>query len=49
MRKLAGAAGYTVHATEVTGCLHLKSAVTAVDAETVLVNPDWIDSSLFDA
>jgi dimethylargininase len=47
--KAAGAAGYTVHATEVTGCLHLKSAVTAVDAETVLVNPDWIDSSLFDA
>lgn len=34
--------GYTVEAVDVTGCLHLKTAVTAVDDLTVLVNPAWI-------
>jgi dimethylargininase len=29
----------------VTGCLHLKSAVTALDAETLVVNADWIDTA----
>jgi dimethylargininase len=27
----------------VTGCLHLKSAVTALDEGRVLANPAWID------
>ncbi len=27
----------------VTGCLHLKSAVTALDDGRVLANPTWID------
>ena len=43
---LAGALqpfGYGVTRVAVTGCLHLKSAVTALDPETLLVNPDWID------
>jgi dimethylargininase len=35
--------GYQVVPVSVPGCLHLKSAVTALDAETLLVNPDWID------
>jgi dimethylargininase len=35
--------GYTVEAIAVTGCLHLKTAVTAVDDRTVLLNPAWID------
>jgi dimethylargininase len=35
--------GYTVEAVDVTGCLHLKTAATAVDDRTVLVNPQWID------
>ncbi len=39
--------GYRVHTAEVTGCLHLKSAVTAVDAETLLVDPTWVDVSQF--
>jgi dimethylargininase len=30
-----------------TGCLHLKSAVTCIGHETVLVNPEWIDVDLF--
>jgi dimethylargininase len=35
--------GYEVIPVAVPGCLHLKSAATALDAETLLVNPDWID------
>lgn len=38
--------GYTVAGVEVRGCLHLKSAVTAIDAGRVLVNPDLIDVAL---
>src|SRR4051794_26235276 len=34
---------YAVIPVEFTGCLHLKSAVTQVDAETLLLNPDWVD------
>jgi dimethylargininase len=36
--------GYAVHPVTVRGCLHLKSAVTALDDATVLVNRQWIDS-----
>ena len=39
--------GYTVTAVPVTGCLHLKSAVTAVDDATVVLNPDWVDPARF--
>ena len=39
--------GYEVLAATPTGCLHLKSAVTFVGDETVLVNPGWIDVGLF--
>lgn len=39
--------GYEVLPATPTGCLHLKSAVTFVGDETVLVNPDWIDVGLF--
>ncbi len=35
--------GCTVEAVAVTGCLHLKSAVTALDDGTVLCNPAWVD------
>ncbi len=40
--------GYRVHSVEIHGCLHLKSAVTAVASNTVLVNPSWIDANVFD-
>jgi dimethylargininase len=29
----------------VTGCLHLKSAVSALDAETLLLNPEWVHAA----
>ena len=43
-----GPFGYTVVETEVRGCLHLKSAVTALDDDRLLVNPAWIDAAAFD-
>jgi dimethylargininase len=45
LRAIAGPFGYEVIPVSVTGCLHLKSAVTALDDETVLANPGWFDSS----
>lgn len=39
--------GYLVDGVEVHGCLHLKSAVTAVGERSLLVNPDWVDGSVF--
>lgn len=35
--------GYRVKAVDVRGCLHLKSACCAIDGETVLCNPAWVD------
>ena len=35
--------GYRAIPVGVTGCLHLKSAVTALDEETLLLNPSWLD------
>jgi dimethylargininase len=39
--------GYDVTGLEVRGALHLKSAVTVVGDDTVLLNPDWCDASHF--
>ncbi len=41
--------GYQVHGLEMGKCLHLKTAVTALDEDTVLINPDWIDAAHFSA
>ncbi len=41
--------GYRVVPVEVVGCLHLKSACTALDDDTLLANPAWIDPSAFEA
>jgi dimethylargininase len=41
--------GYTVTGVEITGCLHLKSAVTQVSEDTLLINPAWVDQSIFGA
>ena len=34
--------GLAVRAVDVTGCLHLKTACTAIDEQTLLINPNWI-------
>src|SRR5687768_11179560 len=44
---LAGRFGYRATPVEVTGCLHLKTAVTAIDAETLVINPRFVDAALF--
>lgn len=40
--------GYRVQAVPTQGCLHLKSAATLVAEDTLLVNPRWVDASVFD-
>lgn len=40
---------YEVISVPVTGCLHLKSAVTSLGRETLLANRAWFDISLFSA
>lgn len=39
--------GYHVTGVPVPGALHLKTAVTALDPETVAINPGWLDASAF--
>jgi N-dimethylarginine dimethylaminohydrolase len=39
--------GFRLVPVEVSGCLHLKSAVTQVADDLLLVNPDWVDVRLF--
>ena len=38
---------YEVRAINVTGCLHLKSAVTQVSEDTLLINPQWVSKDDF--
>ncbi len=47
MRRFLRPLGYTVRVVPVEGCLHLKSAVTAVGADTVLINPAWVPADAF--
>ena len=49
LRVVAWPYGYTVTAVPVGGCLHLKSAITQVGPEVVLVNPAWVDVRAFGA
>lgn len=49
MREILRPFGYTVSGVEVSGCLHLKSAVTAIDDERLLVNRAWISADAFAA
>ncbi len=39
--------GYKVHAVNASGCLHLKSAVTQVAEDTLLINLAWTDKKNF--
>jgi dimethylargininase len=47
LRRCVGGFGYSVRATHVTGCLHLKSAVTRVGPRTLLINPAWVGRNQF--
>jgi dimethylargininase len=39
--------GYSVRAVSFTGCLHLKTAVTALADDVLLANPAWVDVTQF--
>jgi dimethylargininase len=39
--------GYRAQQVELRDCLHLKSAVTRVDAKTLLINPNWVATEQF--
>ena len=47
LRRFAAPHGYEVLTVEPRGCLHLKSGCSALDDETVLVNPEWVDARAF--
>lgn len=47
LRSLVKPFGYSVVAVPMQGCLHLKSAVTQVAKDLLLINPAWIDASIF--
>lgn len=47
MAALLAAFDYTVKGVLVTGCLHLKTAVTLVARDTLLINRQWIDAASF--
>ena len=44
---MLGAVGYSVRAVPVRGCLHLKSAATAVASDTLLINRAWVPADAF--
>ena len=47
LRNLVAHWGYAVETVPVNGCLHLKSAVTAVSEDTLLINPAWVPADRF--
>jgi dimethylargininase len=48
VRRILDPFGYTVSAVEMRDCLHLKSAVSVLADDVLLVNPAWIDAAAFD-
>lgn len=49
LRAILAPFGYRVHTVRTRECLHLKSAVTAVADDTVLINRDWLQDDPFGA
>jgi dimethylargininase len=47
LRALIEPHGYRVETAAISGCLHLKSAVTAVRDDLLLLNPAWCDRTAF--
>ncbi len=48
LARLTATLGYTVRSVSISGCLHLKSAVTRVGEKMVLLNPGWVDVGSFE-
>jgi dimethylargininase len=49
MQSILSPFGYTVQGVGVSGFLHLKSAVTQIAPNMLLINPAWVDGGLFGA
>jgi dimethylargininase len=47
LRALLAGRGYTVQGVPTHGCLHLKSAVTQLAGDTLLLQPAWVDRGRF--
>jgi len=47
LQRLLKPFGYSVEGVQIRGCLHLKSAVTLVAGDILLVSPNWVDSRAF--
>jgi dimethylargininase len=47
LQRHANQYGYTVRPVPVSGCLHLKSACTAVGDDVLLINLDWVNAAEF--
>lgn len=47
LRELVAPHGYTVQGVTTRDCLHLKSAVTQVADDTLLIQPAWVDADAF--
>lgn len=47
LREILAPLRYEVESVIVRGCLHLKSAVTAISRDTILINRRWIDPEVF--
>ena len=47
LEQLVAPFGYRIVTVPVVGCLHLKSAVTQVGENFLLLNPAWVDTSYF--
>jgi len=47
LQDLVAPHGYRVESVPVQGCLHLKSAVTELAPDLVLVNPEWVEPGAF--
>ena len=47
LSELAAPHGYAVKVVSLRDCLHLKTACTSLDDETILANTDWVDAAEF--
>ncbi len=47
LRTFVAEFGYTVQGVPTRECLHLKSAVTQVADDTLLIQPEWVDRAVF--
>jgi dimethylargininase len=47
LREAVASFGYVVQSVQLSGCLHLKSAVTLIGPDTLLLNPSWVEAAVF--